>query len=120
MRYTVLIVVFAIGIASGWFGHEFLAKRDPPRVTSQKTAVEIPPAAADPAPLPRAPSPQVQEEKVPAEEEGPVPVEATDPEDDRLREMILSQSKMWKGFAGMQMKQRADALLAGLPFDAAR
>jgi hypothetical protein len=56
---------------------------------------------------------------VPAEEEE-AKAEGADPDEDRLREMIQSQSKMWKGFAGMQMKQRADALLASLPFDAAR
>lgn len=43
-----------------------------------------------------------------------------DPEMDRMREMVRSQSKMWRGWAGMQAKQRAEALLANLPFDAER
>jgi hypothetical protein len=34
--------------------------------------------------------------------------------------MVLTQRKQWKAFAGMQARQRAEALLANLPFDAER
>lgn len=54
-----------------------------------------------------------------AEEEESAPA-AKDPEMDAMREMIHSQSKVWKGWAGMQARQKAEALLANLPFDAER
>jgi hypothetical protein len=34
--------------------------------------------------------------------------------------MILTQRKQWKAFAGMQARQKAELLLANLPFDAER
>jgi hypothetical protein len=55
---------------------------------------------------------------VPAEEEGP-PSAAPDLEEDRITELVRTQLPQWKAFARMQAGQRADALLASLPFDAA-
>ena len=118
MRYA---LVLALGLAAGWFGHALLVKPETPRAEPRKEAALAPaPVAEAPVSLPPAPSLPVEEVMVPAEEEENLAAEATDPEMDRIREMIQSQSKMWKGFAGMQMKQRAEALLATLPFDAER
>jgi hypothetical protein len=119
MRYVLGIAAAIACMAIGWFGHEILAKPPTPRAASARTVVEAPPAPVERVSLPPAPS-HVEEEKVSAEGGETLPAGTADPELDRLREMIVSQSKMWKGFAGMQMKQRADALLASLPFDAAR
>lgn len=119
MRY---VLALAIGLLAGWFGHEILVKPPTPRTAPAKPAVAEPPTTA-PAPeevsLPPAPTHPAPEEKVHAEEDVPAPAEA-DPEGDRMREMIRSQSKMWKGWAGMQARQKAEALLASLPFDAER
>ncbi len=116
MRY---VLVLAIGLVAGWFGHEILKKPAPPRAAPSRAIVEHPAPPPAPAPLPPAPTPRGEEEEVPAEEEEPAP-EAKDHDLDRMSEMVHSQSKMWRAFAGMQAKQRAEALLASLPFDAER
>jgi hypothetical protein len=114
MRYA---LVLAIGLLAGWFGHETLVKPPTPRSDPVRPVVLTPPTP-EPVPLPPAPTLPVEEEMVHAEEEEKPP--AADPEMDRIRELVHSQSKLWKGIAGMQAKQRAEALLAGLPFDAER
>ncbi len=116
MRY---VLVLAIGLVAGWFGHELLGKPAPPRATTQRHVVEAPPPATSPVPLPPAPTLPVEEEMVHAEEEE-IASPGADPAMDGLREMVHSQSKAWKGWAGMQARQRAEALLANLPFDAGR
>ena len=117
MRY---VVVLAIGLLAGWFGHELLVKPATPRAEPARPVAQAPaPLAAEPVPLPQAPSLPHEEEKVHAEEEEPASA-AADPEADRLRELVLTQMKQWKAIAGMQAKQRAEGLLANLPFDAER
>jgi len=122
MRY---VLVLALGLLGGWFGHAVIT-RSPPPARADKAARPATPApaattaVADPIPLPPAPTPREEEEQVHAEEEGETATEVADPEMDRLREMVRSQSKAWKGWAGMQARQRAEALLANLPFDAER
>jgi len=122
MRY---VLVLAIGLLAGWFGHTLIyrapvpARADPPA----RPVLETPPAVVAPVaeavPLPRTPTLPEEEKVVPAEGGESAP-SAPDPEMDRMREMISSQSKMWKGWAGMQARQKAEALLASLPFDAER
>jgi hypothetical protein len=124
MRYppALALAVFALGVAVGWFGHELLGKEPPPRAPAPaKPAERAPPPGPAPAPpptLPPAPTRRAEEGKVPAE--GEEPAQAADPKFDALAEMIHAQSKAWKGWAGMQAKQRAEALLALLPFDPER
>jgi hypothetical protein len=118
MRYAVVLV---IGLLAGWFGHEFLKPPPPPRVERVATRPpEPPPHAPEPVSLPPAPSLPAPEGEVPAEGETPVETAAADPEMDALKEWLHSQSKAWKGWAGMQARQKAEALLARLPFDEER
>lgn len=117
MRY---VLVLAVGLAAGWFGHEFLVRPHTPRADpAPRPVVQEPPAAPTPVPLPRAPALPEEEEEVPAEEEERDPA-ALDPEMDGMREMIGAQRKQWRVWAGMQAKQKAEVLLANLPFDAER
>ncbi len=116
MRY---VLVLALGLLGGWFGHELLMKPPTPRADPARPVVVAPPAPApEPVPLPPAPSPPKEEVEVPVEEEEETETFAAGM--DRIREMILSQSTAWRGWAGMQARQKAEALLASLPFDAAR
>lgn len=119
MRYALAL---AIGLLSGWFGHAALQGRDTPERAPTSPKAYVPhlplPAPAEQVSLPPTPTLPAKEEMVHAEEEGTPPeTAAADPEMDRLSEMIRSQSKAWKGWAGMQARQRAEALLANLPFD---
>jgi len=116
MRY---VLVLAIGLLAGWLGHDLLVKPPAPRADPARPVVTVPPPALEAVPLPHAPSLPVEEVVVHAEEEEPLP-SAADAGTDEFSEMIRSQSRMWKGFAGMQARQKAEALLASLPFDAER
>jgi len=118
MRY---LLVLAIGLVGGWFGHELLRKPAPPRAPAQKPIVEAPPPATPPVSLP--PAPTLPREEATAEAEEKVPASAATAPDAAmvaLREMVQSQMPAWKAWAKMQTGQRVDALLATLPFDAER
>jgi hypothetical protein len=115
MRY---VLVLAIGLLAGWFGHETLVKPPTPR-SDPARPVALAPPAPEPVPLPPAPTLPVEEEMVPAEEEEEVP-EPPGTGADPLREMLQTQKASWKAMARMQAGQRAEMLLAGLPFDAER
>jgi len=119
MRYVLVLVV---GLAVGWFGHASLENGPSPdrAPTPPKAYVpQIPPLApAEQVSLPTAPTLPEKEEMVHAEEEGaPSPAESG-PEMDRIAEMVRTQMPQWKAFARMQAGQKADLLLASLPFDA--
>jgi hypothetical protein len=118
MRYA---LVLATGLAIGWFGHAALRNEpSPARAPTQPKAYEpqIPPATAvEQVSLPPAPTLPAKEEMVHAEEEG-MTAAAPDPEVDRIAEMVRTQLPQWKAFARMQAGQKADLLLASLPFDA--
>ncbi|MCK6458540.1 MAG: hypothetical protein L6Q95_01435 [Planctomycetes bacterium] len=117
MRYVAFLLG---GIVIGWVSRAAIHK-DPPQARAEpQTRAFVPhlaPAPPEPPPLPPAPALPVKEEMVPAEEEGTPPA-AADPDEDRLRELVHTQRKQWKAFAGMQARQKAELLLASLPFDA--
>lgn len=121
MRYAIVVLSGLVGIAVGWFGHALLAEKPQPRAdASARRVVETPPlpAVETPVSLPPAPSLPVEGPAEP-EQESDTPAQP-DADEERLREMVTTQLPSWKAFARMQAGQKAEGLLAGLPFDAAR
>jgi hypothetical protein len=116
MRYVLFL---ATGLVVGWFGHAAIYRKPAPARAEPlaKAAPAEHAAPTEPPSLPPAPALPVEEVMVPAEEEGPPPSDA-DPETDRVREMVHTQLPQWKAFARMQARQKAELLLAKLPFDA--
>jgi hypothetical protein len=115
MRY---VLVLAIGLVAGWFGHAAFHRPPPARAEPAGKPAPVAVDAPEPPSLPPAPALHVEEEVVREEEEGRPPPVAADQEPDRLLEMVRTQVPQWKAFARMQAGQKADGLLASLPFDA--
>ncbi len=116
MRVLLLLAIAGLGFALGWYARGPERPSSSPRATVERTVAERPPE-------PGRPPPPAQERparaEAPPEPPPPAPEAAETPaEEDPFREMIRAQRPQMKAMSAMQARQKLEAPLKDLGFDA--
>jgi len=122
MQVLRLLVGFALGLAAGWIGHGLLAPEQAPPRASRPPVTPTPHPASQPLAAEQPPPVAETTADTPAATEDTLAATRAQEEAEleAIHEWFRTQGKQWKGWAGMQARQKAEALLAKLPFDAER